>query len=157
MVTWSEDVLRVNLLLNHATHRADVYSYSPYEGRLDLKIKSKCGKILNHAPEWVEQDSDALSVCVNGKERAHAWEGRYVCVGSGNPDDTVVMTYPMTGYMIKEQLGDGIYTLTLKGNTVIDINPPGRHCPLYQRAHYREERVRWRKIQRFVAEEGLRW
>lgn len=157
MVTYDDDVLRVNLLLNHATPRADVYSYSPYEGRLDLKIKRACGKILIHVPEWIEQDSDALNVCVNDETRSLPWEGRYVNAGQGNPGDTVVMTYPLPGYMIKEQMGDGIYTLTLKGNTVIDISPPGRHCPLYQRAHYRDNRTRWRKIERFVSEARVRW
>ena len=67
------------------------------------------------------------------------------------------MTFPQREYMIKEQLGDGIYTLTLKGNTVVDIEPPGRHCPLFQRAHYRENQARWRKVKRFVPEERIRW
>jgi len=69
----------------------------------------------------------------------------------------VVVTYPIGQYMIKEQLGDGIYTLTLKGNTVIGIDPPGRHCPLYERAHYRQNQVRWRKIRRYVPEERPYW
>jgi len=67
------------------------------------------------------------------------------------------MTYPLRLYVIKEQLGDGIYTLTIKGNTVIDIDPKGRHCPLYQRAHYREDQVRWRKMRRFVPDTRIVW
>ena len=45
------------------------------------------------------------------------------------------------------------YTLHLKGNTVVEIDPPGAICPLFQRAHYRDNATRWRKIERFVAPE----
>ena len=150
-------VLKVNLLLNHASPRVDVHSYSPYEGRLDLKIKKACKMILIHIPEWVEEGSDQLCIRVNGVPCSLSWEGRYAQAGKGTPGDEVVMTYPLPRYMIKEQLGDAINTLTLKGNTVVDIDPKGRHCPLFQRAHYREDQVRWRKMKRYVPEERIWW
>jgi hypothetical protein len=49
------------------------------------------------------------------------------------------------------------YTLTIKGSTVIAIDPQGTYCPLYQRAHYRENRVRWRRVNRFVSDERIGW
>ena len=47
--------------------------------------------------------------------------------------------------------------LVRKGNDVVAIDPPGRVCPLYQRAHYRENEPRWRKLQRFVTDERVYW
>ena len=157
MVEMEQDVFKVNLLLNRASPWADVYSHDPYEGRLDLQLKMDCRRVLIRAPEWVEQNSAQLQIRVNDEVRLPRWEGRYVDAGSGHPGDRVEMTYPLSQYMIKEQLGDAIYTLTLKGNTVVDIDPPGRHCPLYQRAHYREDQVRWRKVKRYVPDTFVRW
>jgi len=49
------------------------------------------------------------------------------------------------------------YLLTLKGNEVVDIDPPGRFCPYYERDAYRENVVRWRKATRFVGDEEIYW
>ena len=157
LVHYDQGVLQVNLRLNCASPWADVYNHDPYEGRLELKLKQSCARIRLRAPEWIEKNSDKLQVQVNGQPRPFTWEGRYVEAGQGNPGDVVAMTYPLHQYMIKEQLGDGIYTLTLKGNTVVDVDPKGRHCPLFQRAHYREDQVRWRKVNRFVSDTRLAW
>ena len=152
-----QDSLQVNLRLNLASPWADVYSYDPYEGQLDVKIKQPFARLKLHTPEWVDKTQDELKVTVNGWLRPVSWSGSYVDAGSVNPGDLVSMTYPLKLWSVKEQLGDGIYTLTMKGNTVIDIDPRGKHCPLYQRAHYRENQVRWRKMQRFVPAERIDW
>jgi hypothetical protein len=157
MVQYDGGALQVNLRLNAATPWADVYSHDPYEGRLEVKLKRACSHIRLHAPEWVVPQSGDLQVQVNGAQRQAAWQGRYVEVGEGQPGDVVSMTYPITTYLIKEQLGDGIYTLTVKGNTVIDVDPRGRHCPIYQRAHYRDTETRWRKVKRFVPDARVQW
>ena len=43
------------------------------------------------------------------------------------------------------------------GNDVVHIDLPGRYRPLYQRAHYRENSTRWRRITRFVSDERIDW
>lgn len=157
LVTREEGALKVNLLLNHASPWVDVHSYTPYEGRVDLRIKERCERVLIHAPEWVDGKGGQLQVRVGDELRAVSWHGRYVDAGPARPGDTVVMTFPQQEYMIKEQMGDNIYVLTMKDNTVVEIDPPGRHCPLFQRAHYRENQVRWRRVKRFVPETRIHW
>ncbi|MDD9985711.1 MAG: hypothetical protein OXQ31_05540 [Spirochaetaceae bacterium] len=49
------------------------------------------------------------------------------------------------------------YVLTRRGNDVVDIDPPGRHCPLYQRRHYRDGEPRLRTVTRFVSRENVDW
>ena len=47
------------------------------------------------------------------------------------------------------------YTLLVRGNTVVSIDPPGRICPLFQREYLRESEPRWRKVERFVADKQI--
>ena len=42
-----------------------------------------------------------------------------------------------------------------KGNEVVHIDPPGKVWPLYQRAHYRENRTRWVYADRFASSESI--
>ena len=49
--------LRVNLLLNHASRWADIDSYIPYTGRVDVKIKQPVD-LLVRIPEWATPRRD---------------------------------------------------------------------------------------------------
>jgi hypothetical protein len=150
--------LRVNLLLNRASPWADVYSYIPYEGRVDVKVKSACDSVQMRVPEWVESNSLQVICQINGKPRRVSWEGRYVDAGSVRAGDTVAITFPIGERTVKQvRMGGADYTLIIKGNTVVFINPPGKYYPLYQRDHYRKNKVRWRKIRRFVSDQRIEW
>ena len=67
------------------------------------------------------------------------------------------MTFPIGERTVREKLGDTVYTLVIKGNTVVSVDPPGKNGAIYARANYRENQVRWRKVSRFVPEEEIRW
>ena len=142
--------LHLKLLLNHASRWADVSSYIPYEGRVDLEIKQACESVMIRVPDWVEAGSREVSCTVNDDGRDLLWEGRYVHAGSVMAGDSVVLTFPIAEMTVREFIGDGLYTLVVKGNEVVLIDPPGMHCPLYQRAHYRRATPRWRKMRRYV-------
>ncbi len=47
-----DDRLRVNLLLNRASKWADLDSYIPYQGRVELKVKQPLKEISLCAPQW---------------------------------------------------------------------------------------------------------
>ena len=49
------------------------------------------------------------------------------------------------------------YTLIRKGNDVVHIDPPGKYGPLYQRDKYRENKVQWKTVERFVADQQIAW
>ena len=144
--------LRVNLLLNRASPWADVDSHIPYVGQVDVRVKQPV-ELWLRIPEWV-QPAEA-QVQVNGAARPINWQGRYAGVGAVKPHDVATLTFPIservdTVYIEKER-----YTLIRKGNDVVAIDPPGQYCPLYQRAHYRVNSTRWRKIERFVSNEQI--
>jgi hypothetical protein len=149
--------LRVNLLLNRASQWADVYSYVPYEGRVDLKIKKPCQKVLVRAPEWIDGGSREVTAKVNGTSRNLRWNGRYMDVGHAVPGDKFTVAFPIAERTVKETIGDVPYTLTIKGSTVTSIDPPGKFGALYNRAYYREPETPWRKVNRFVPDETIVW
>ena len=49
------------------------------------------------------------------------------------------------------------YIYTLKGTSVIDVDPPGRDGAIYRREHYRQDETRWKNVTRFVPEKEFRW
>lgn len=156
ILDYREQTLRVNLLLNRASEWCDVYSYIPYEGRVDLKIKKHCERTLLRVPEWVPSGSSQVSCTVNGHSRPTKWEGRYVVLGSAAPGERFTVKFPIGERKVQERIGGVNYTLEIRGNTVISIDPPGQNGPLYERSYYREP-VRWRKVERFIPDQTISW
>ncbi len=158
MIRHQDDELRVNLLMNRASQWADIYSYIPYEGRVDLKIKRECRNVKLRAPEWIGTSSPELACKVNGQDRPLNWQGRFVSVGAAKPSDNVVLTFPIRERTVKERIGPVTYTLVLRGNTVVSIDPKGANVPLYQgREGYRSGTTPWKEVTRFVSTESIEW
>ena len=157
ILDYADGHLRINMLLNRAAATVDVHSYIPYQGQVDLKIKTDCKSVSVHAPEWIETGSDEILVTVDGVPRTFSWEGRYIDLGSARRGTTVEVVFPISERRVKETIGGIGYTLVVKGNSVVYINPPSTNCPFYRRPHYRENRVHWRKMKRFVAEKPIMW
>jgi len=150
--------LRVNLLLNRASRWADVYSYIPYQGRVDVKMKEPSREVVIRAPEWVESQSPQIECKVNGTPRPLAWAGRYVSAGAVKAGDLVMLTFPMEERTVREQIGGQPYAMVIKGNTVVSIDPAGKNVPLYLgRERYRTSQVAWRQVQRFVPDKEVVW
>ena len=127
--------LKINLLLNRASPWADVDSYIPYEGRVDVKIKTPCELSLR-IPEWVAPDE--VKCQVNGAARTPSWQGRRAVLGKVEPKDVAMLTFPIFERTDKTRIQGKEYTLIRKGNDVVHIEPPGTYCPWYQRDKYRE-------------------
>ena len=154
IVDYRDGMLRVNLLLNRGSPWADVDSYIPYEGRVDVKIKQACDLSIR-IPEWVEPEQ--VSCRIDDQDHHVSWDGRYAVVGRVQPRDIVTLSFPIFERTDVVHIQGRDYTLIRKGNDVVRIDPPGQYCPLYQRAHYRENQVRWRGKTRFVPDETIEW
>ena len=85
------------------------------------------------------------------------WNGRYVETGEAQPGDRIEISFPISERVVNETIGGVDYTLVIKGNTVVLIDPPGKNNPLYQRDHYRTDPTRWYKTSRFVTNEHIQW
>jgi hypothetical protein len=157
VLDYRNGVLRVNLLLNRASTWGDVYSHLPYQGRVELKIKSPCKSVLIRLPEWIPAGSAEVGCRVGDKPRPYRWEGRYVNLGNVVAGDKVALSFPISERKVRQRVAGTNYTFTIKGSTVVDIDPPGNVCPLFRRERYRRGETRWRPAERFVAQEPICW
>ena len=146
--------LRVNLLLNRASRWADVDSYIPYEGRVEVKMKQGA-EVEVRIPEWAPLDQVRCEV--DGKARKLAFEGRYARVGKAEKGQTVALRFPIRERTDKVSLQGTEYTIVRRGNDVVWIDPPGKYFPSYQRSHYRKGEPLYRKVTRFVSDENFGW
>jgi hypothetical protein len=151
MIKEDHGKLWINLLLNRASPWVDINSYLPYEGRVDVLVKRSCDLEIR-LPEWV-QPAEA-SCQVNGLDRQVTFQSRYAQIGHVEEKDLVSFVFPISERVVQATIGYKNYTLTIKGNDVVDIRPRGHFSPYYQRARFRENKVQWVKRQRFVAD---RW
>ena len=149
--------LDVNILLNRADEWADLHGCIPYEGRVDLKVKQSLQDVRLRLPEWVATGDKAVRCTVADKPCELKWEGRYVNIGAAIPGDRIELTFPISMRTIKEKVAGTDYTLRIKGNTVVAIDPPGRNCPLFQRAHFKQDKAPWQTVPRFVTAERIVW
>jgi hypothetical protein len=154
IVREKEGRLNVNLLLNRASAWADVDSFIPYEGRVDIKMK-KPEWLFVRIPEWVRQDQ--VQFAAGGKRLPLAWEGRYASPGKIAAGRSVTLTFPISETTLRERIGSLDATLVLRGSTVVAISPEGTYRPLYQRAAYRTGVTKWKEVERFVPEKGIEW
>ena len=147
--------LRVNLLLNRASPWADLDSYIPSEGRVDLTIKEPCSPQVR-IPEWVQPAE--TSCTVGGQERKLGWEGRYALVGAVRPKDVVTLRFPIAEREVTETIMGESLTMVIRGNDVVSMEPPGDYYPFYQqRGRYREGKTLRVNRQRFVAAGPTHW
>ena len=154
ILDYADGQLKVHLLLNRASTWADVDSYIPYEGRVDVRVKQDCDLSVR-IPEWVKPEEVACRV--DDVERPLGWKGRYAQVGHVGESHVAALTFPVAERVDRVYIQKQRYTLTRKGNEVVSIHPGGQYLPLYQRDHYRHRDVRWRRIERFVPEKSLYW
>ncbi len=157
MVQHQQGELRVNLLMNRASEWADIYSHIPYQGKVEVKVRQPLRNVLVRMPEWVVAKAPGLTAEANGRALAFHWEGRYLNLGSAKPGDIVAVNFPIPRRQTRVTIGGVDYTLDIKGNTVIDIDPPGQNGPLYQRTYYAASKAPVRKVERFIPDESIVW
>ena len=128
--------LHVNILMNRATQWADVNSYIPYRGKVEIRVKADCSRVFVRAPEWVPTRSRNITCKINKKLVPLKWQGRYIDIGEVKKGQIVDIMFPIVIRNIDTQINGKLYTLTVKGNTVLSIDPPGKVIPIYERDKY---------------------
>ena len=163
----SNKVATVNLLLNRASAWLDVDSHLPYEGK--VVIQNKTARVIQvRIPCWV--DKKAVQAWVGGQAVSLHWHDQYLWLDELFSGDEITITFPMVTttetYTItwtdnefwfegmNEGSGRDTYTLTLKGNTLVDITPrsTAQGYPLYQRNRERDgDRATTHTVTRFIS------
>jgi DUF1680 family protein len=155
ILTREDDLVRVNLLLNRCSPWLDLDSHLPYEVKVVLRVK-EAKKVAVRIPGWT--DHTKVTCKVNGKDRRYSWSGNYVEINGLKPGDLAAIEYPMKTETIFRVIGaDQVYKLDIKGYTVVDIDPKGTICPLYQRDYLKQDKAPMKQVGRFVSRENLQW
>jgi hypothetical protein len=118
----------VNLLLNRASTWLDVVSYLPVEGKVVLRIKD-APKVSVRMPEWVSLDK--VSVQKDDAPLRFSQAGRSIELDGLTPGSTVQLTFPVPERTVHRVIGEIPYKLTLRGSSVVAIDPKGIGYPLY--------------------------
>ena len=138
--------LSVHLLMNRASPWADVNSHIPYRGLVEVLLKRDC-EVALRIPEWTTQRECECQL--NGTAVDPRWEGRYVAVRA-KAGDTVSLLCLLDERSERVRIIDKEYDIVVRGNEIVDINPPGERCPIFQRTDYRQDETRWSTVDRFV-------
>ncbi|MDP7741818.1 MAG: glycoside hydrolase family 127 protein, partial [Lentisphaeria bacterium] len=155
IVTREDGIVKVNLLMNRASQWLDVDSYLPYQGRVVLKIKDAATAAVR-IPEWTDRENVACTV--GGAEHGYEWSGNYILIDGLTSGDVVDIRFPMvTQTSFRVIAADTTYKLTVKGYTVIDIEPKGEICPLYNRNACQGDTAPMKKVTQVVSNRRIIW
>jgi hypothetical protein len=157
ILDYKDDQLQINLLLNRASAWADLYSWVPYEGRIEVKMKKSCHAVVVRVPEWIESGSALVNATRNGNVLPLVWEGRYVCADAVNAGDRLRVTFPISSRSVRQSIAGVEYTLEIRGNTVVSMSPGGENIPLYKREYLKADKAPTVTVKRFVSQESVRW
>ena len=146
--------LRIHLLYNRASKWADIDSHISFVGRVDVKPKQPLMLDIR-LPQWV-QTADAQCT-VDGQNRGLTFDGRYARVGRVAKGQVVSLTFPISERTERVTIVGRDYTLIIRGNDVVSIDPPGKYFALYQRDLFRTGEPTYRRVTRFVSEEEFPW
>jgi hypothetical protein len=140
-VTGDSREVRVNLAFNRKTPQVDVVACLPHRGELNVFVKD-AEQVLIRVPEWAPRGEVRAFVM---KEAVPVrWVGPYVVFEQTKPGQQLTVTYPLRIAEVKETVGSlrGVeYTERWRGNTIVDIAPPGRWVPMFQRPEMENEEV----------------
>jgi hypothetical protein len=147
MLNFDRERLTIHLLFNRASRWADVNSFIPYEGRVEVLMKAECELELR-LPEWVSPEE--TNAMVNQTPVEPSFAGRYARLGRLQRGDIAILTFPIIERTVDTQIGDQSYSLVIKGNEVVSIRPLGNWCPYYQREYYRQNTTPMIERKRYV-------
>lgn len=152
----------VNLLLNRASPWLDINSYLPYEGRVEIRNKT-CRRISVRLPAWVR--SNEVQLRVNGADRPVRLVGRYLAADDVKPEDVVRIDFPVATETFQrtahaKTANETLYTITVRGNTIVDISPRDvepLHYPFYRRPELRRAATPLKQVDRRVSKYVPTW
>ena len=146
----SRKELKVNLMLNRTSPWADISSYIPYAGRVEIETKQPLTSLKVRAAKWV--DNQQVVCRIGGQTRQIAWSGRYLEAGSVKPGETVTLEFPIAERREKLESFDHKYEAVFRGNDCVELTPGGEYYTLFQRDQYRLDQPRYAKVRRFACE-----
>jgi hypothetical protein len=129
-IVWDDDAVRVHLGLSRDSRWAEVVSYEPYAGQLDVRVHT-ARPLRVRVASWVPRD--ALAVLVDEEPRAPDWDGDYLRFDGLAPEQVVSLRYPLLARVEEEQIEGEPLRVEWRGGTVVGITPTGAGLDTYHR------------------------
>jgi hypothetical protein len=150
-----DDDLWIHLLMNRASEWADLDSFLPYEGKIVLNMK-RAKNVRVRIPGWT--NAVKVSCTVNGHVRPVRWmRGNYLQIDSVRAGDEVVVEFPIVEKLLHRNLKGKDYWMSVRGFTVIDLEPHNRVTPIFQRTFYRNGKAPMRTVERVQSDKKIVW
>lgn len=121
----------VNIPLNKEVKKAQVRSFYPNEGCMEVTLKQEA-EVAFRKYDWMGREED-ITITVNGKEVSWVSEGNLMVVSGLRAGDQVVLEHPLETVTVPETVKGEEYQVIWRGPDVVDILPHGEHQRLYQR------------------------
>lgn len=156
-ITRSSDYLKVNMLFNRTSEWANVYSYIPYTGRVDVKIKdASIQKLYIRIPQWTTA-SQATVTKAGTSVPLYLTEGYAYVAGPFQNGQIISITFPISErtetFALASTYGSQTKTtfeFTLRGDMVIQVSPQGQRGAFYtDRLRYRNA-AQMKSTQNFI-------
>jgi DUF1680 family protein len=122
------DGLYVNLFLNRFSPQADVLSYLPHRGRIEIRMWSS-GPLKIRQP-----DAQEAHVSIDGAPVDPGASAGYLCFDRIGEGQSVMVEFPLSVEDREERLLDWDLRLRWRGDTIVSMSPAGHRLRLYERS-----------------------
>ncbi len=137
-ITGDENETRINLSFNRDSELARVVSCLPHRGEVDILVKH-ARRVLVRIPGWAPKSE--TKVFIDRMPTAVSWNHNYVVLSDLLPGEQITVTYPLRIAKVTEPIQGTVYTERWRGNTIVDVDPPGKWIPMFKRPELEDERV----------------
>jgi len=130
------EVTSVNFTVSRECPSASIRAWETFDGRIEVRLKTD-RSLRVRVPGGVKHDQ--VRIAVDDRPKTPVWEGDFACLKGLRRGQQVTVRYPLVERTEKVTVGGWDFTtpveyeVTWRGNTVVEIGPHGRHCPLYRR------------------------
>lgn len=130
IVTERPEGIFINLAFSRDGAWGRFISYEPYRGELIVR-PSQARAFFVRVPAWAAREG--VQVHVEHVAQPARWHGAYLALGTVEPGQEWVITYPQERRHADETIAGVDYRVRWKGGTVTGISPAGNRYPIYQR------------------------
>lgn len=125
------DSVRVNMAFSRNSKWAEVISYLPYAGRIDVEMHTDAN-LLVRVPDGVK--AGEIRVSRGGADVGDiAVRDGYLDIPAAKQRERVSVRFPLATREAEESVAGRDYRVKWRGDTVVGITPVGSRYPLFQR------------------------
>lgn len=129
----AQNTLAIHMLFSIETESVRIESALPYEGNVLIQLKTNTPVKLRR-PEGT--DTRNIHLTLNGQAITPTIEGNYFILGNRIAGDRIEIHFPLPTTTQLERIAGNDYTVSWKGNSVIQLEPIGEKYPTYRRSSW---------------------